>query len=232
MAVDLGSLNKELASRSYLEGYRASQADVTVFIAVARATGGVVDATKYAHVSRWWNHIKTFDHDSLPGEKVIPAAAPAAAAPAAAPAEAAPAAAPAKKAAADDGFDFSDDSDDSDDELAFATDDPEYLKKVAAAKARGERKAKESKSHVVIEVKPYDAETDLDALTEQCKKATAPMKGFEWLGAQRVEVAFGIQKILISFYAVNELCQVDMVNETIEEFEDVQSVDIRSFTNA
>jgi elongation factor 1-beta len=226
--VDLKKLNNDLASRSYLEGYRASQADVAVFIAVARLTGGAVDATAHPHVSRWFNHIKTFDHDSLPGDKVVVPAVAAAAAPAPAPAAAAPA--PKKAADADDGFDFSDDSDD--DEPFALNDDPEYLKKVQAAKDKAAAKEKKSKSHVVIEVKPYEAETDLKVLAEQCKKALTPMAGFEWLGAQFVDVAYGLQKILISFYAVNSLCNVDEINELIEEFEDVQSVDIRSFTNA
>jgi len=65
MSVDLTKLEQHLATRSYVEGYTPSQADVLVFKAISSPLGG----TANPHVARWYTHIKSYaaEHDSLPG---------------------------------------------------------------------------------------------------------------------------------------------------------------------
>lgn len=81
MSVDLAKLEQHLATRSYVEGwvtiggvrissvnldrYTPSQADVAVFKAISSAP----DSSSNPHVTRWYNHIKSYaaEHESLPG---------------------------------------------------------------------------------------------------------------------------------------------------------------------
>ncbi|XP_053217975.1 elongation factor 1-beta isoform X1 [Podarcis raffonei] len=65
-ASGLQLLNAFLASRSYIEGYVPSQADIAVFEAV-----GAPPPPELFHALRWYNHIKSFDKQkarSLVGE--------------------------------------------------------------------------------------------------------------------------------------------------------------------
>ncbi|KAF8181076.1 hypothetical protein BJ912DRAFT_980273, partial [Pholiota molesta] len=65
MSANLTTLEQHLATRSYVEGYTPSQADVTVFKAISAAP----DAATNPHVARWYTHIKSYaaEHESLPG---------------------------------------------------------------------------------------------------------------------------------------------------------------------
>merc|ERR1712054_58743 len=59
-------LNSWLTTRSYINGYAPSQADVAVFKALSSAP----DSEKFPHASRWYNHIATFESEfaTLPGD--------------------------------------------------------------------------------------------------------------------------------------------------------------------
>lgn len=48
-------LNEFLSDKSYIEQFEASQADVVVFEAISKS----IDAKKYPHLSRWYNHINS-----------------------------------------------------------------------------------------------------------------------------------------------------------------------------
>lgn len=49
----VATLNGFISERSYIEDYHATQADVAVWEAVAKAP----DANKYPHAARWYRHI-------------------------------------------------------------------------------------------------------------------------------------------------------------------------------
>jgi len=78
-------------------------------------------------------------------------------------------------------------------------------------------------------VKPYDAETNLDDLAK--KIIEIEMDGLFWKTEYKKEpVAYGINKIVIGAVVEDLKVSTDLVQETIEAFEDeVQSVDIQSF---
>ncbi|KAG8893328.1 Translation elongation factor 1 beta, partial [Tulasnella sp. 417] len=87
---DLKVLNDHLLTRSYVEGYTPSQADVGVYTSV----GSAPDASQYPHAARWYKHIASYaqEHETLPGDKeaglkLFAAGASGAAAPAAAAAD-------------------------------------------------------------------------------------------------------------------------------------------------
>ncbi|EQC39022.1 hypothetical protein SDRG_03974 [Saprolegnia diclina VS20] len=151
------------------------------------------------------------------------AAAPKAATPKAAPKVSTP---KAKKPADDDDDDdmFGDD-DEEEDEAAKAA----AKKRADAAKASKKEKAKPiERSQVVIEVKPWEAETDLEALALKIK--ALEVNGLSWgEGHKLVPVAFGIKKLLVQCIIIDDLVLLDDITEAIEQFEDdVQSVDVAS----
>ncbi|KDO25047.1 hypothetical protein SPRG_09776 [Saprolegnia parasitica CBS 223.65] len=128
-------------------------------------------------------------------------------------------------------------ADDDDDDDMFGDDDEEEdeaakaaaKKRADAAKASKKEKAKPiERSQVVIEVKPWEAETDLEALAIKIK--ALEVNGLTWGESHKlVPVAFGIKKLLVQCIIIDELVLLDDITEAIEQFEDeVQSVDVAS----
>ena len=216
---------------SYVEKWSYSAADVSVFGAF-----GLPDKAAYPAAYRWYVHIaalngtKSLDLMSS-AAPAAPAAKPAAkpAKPSKAPApKKAPAPAPAPAAAADDDDDMDDMFGDDDEDEKPKEMDENLLKLKAAAEARLAKKEAAQKSMVVIEVKPWEADQDLNALW---KKIVTEMtfEGLKWGEAcQLVDVAFGIKKIVMSCVIKMDV-SMDDVTEAIQGLEDeVQSVDIIS----
>ncbi|KAE9113032.1 hypothetical protein PF010_g10234 [Phytophthora fragariae] len=141
----------------------------------------------------------------------------------AAPKKAAPA--PKKVEEEDDDDDLFGDDEEEEDVAAKAA----AAKRAEAAKAsKKEKKKPVERSQVVIEVKPWEAETDLEELAAKIK--ALPVEGLTWgEGHKLVPVAFGIKKLLVQCIIIDDLVLLDDITEAIEGFEDyVQSVDIAS----
>ncbi|EEY58266.1 EF-1 guanine nucleotide exchange domain-containing protein, putative [Phytophthora infestans T30-4] len=143
--------------------------------------------------------------------------------------EASKKAAPAPKKVEEDDDDdddlFGDDDDEEEDEAAKAL----AAKRAEAAKAaKKEKKKPVERSQVVIEVKPWEAETDLEELAVKIK--ALPVEGLTWgEGHKLVPVAFGIKKLLVQCVIIDDLVLLDDITDAIEGFEDyVQSVDVAS----
>lgn len=213
-ASGLAALNEFLSTRSYIEGYKPSQADVSVAVQISLA----FDGAKYAHVNRWLQHILAFPscvRDHWPGKKGASSAS------AAAPAEEKSESAAAK---GDDDFMSLDDDDDGDDLAAILA-----AKKKAKPEedAPGKKKKEAAKSSIVWDVKPEDSDTNLDSVTVEIKKIA--MEGLHWGDAKQIPVAYGIFKIRIMCTVVDELVSQDDLQETLEKLAGVQSVDIFSW---
>jgi len=153
----------------------------------------------------------------------------------AAPAAAAPT--EAAKPADDDDEDEDSDVDffDSEDEEEDAAAEALKAKRVAEYNARkAEKVAKKgaaiAKSMITIDVKPFDDETDLEALAKKIY-STISMDGLVWGATHKlVPLAFGIKKLVITAVVEDEKVSTDDLTERIEEFEDdVQSTDIAAF---
>merc|ERR1712079_656592 len=131
----------------------------------------------------------------------------------------------------DDDMDFFDDSD-SEDEEAKAAAEALKAKRVAEYNARKAEKkgVVASKSMITLDVKPFDDETDLDALAAKIKSEIA-MDGLVWgQKHEKKPLAFGIFKLVITAVVEDEKVSTDDLTEKIEEYEDeVQSVDIAAF---
>merc|ERR1719184_334962 len=165
-----------------------------------------------AHALRWYNHINSYG-----GEKSkFPAGS--------------------GKATAGSPAKMEVDEDDDDVDL-FGSDDEE--EDAEAARVREERlaayaekkKAKPgpiAKSQIMLDVKPWDDETDMKMMENQIR--TIVMDGLVWGASKLVPLAFGIQKLSILCTVEDAKVSVDDLSEKIEEFEDVvQSVDVAAF---
>jgi len=207
-------LENYLSERSYIEGYQPSQADVLVLNALKSAPSKATP-----NVYRWYTHIQSFNADerkkfaqkSLNSEVakfLDDKPGPSAAAPA---------------AADDDDVDlFGSDEEDAEAEKIKE----ERLK--AYAEKKSKKPAVIAKSSIVLDVKPWDDETDMKAMEKQVR--TIEMPGLVWGASKLVPVGYGIKKLQIMCIVEDDKVSVDDLTEKIQEFEDfVQSVDIAAF---
>ncbi|KAI5992391.1 hypothetical protein EDD15DRAFT_2368103 [Pisolithus albus] len=213
MSLNLDALEGHLVTRSYIEGYAPSQADVHVFKLVTQPIG-----SQYPHIARWFSHIKSYsaEHDTLPGtsnagQAFVQAAVVAVAEPEAAKAE----------------------EEEEEDIDLFGSDDEENAEaerikaeRVAAYNARKANKPKTvAKSVVTLEVKPWDDETDMKALEDAVRSIS--MEGLVWGASKLVPIGYGIKKLQITLVVEDELVSLDELQEKIAEFDDyVQSTDV------
>lgn len=128
-------------------------------------------------------------------------------------------------------------ADDDDDDVDLFGDsesedeDAKRLKEERLAKY-AEKKAKKpgviAKSNVILDVKPWDDETDMKELEVAVRSIV--QDGLLWGTSKLVEVGFGIKKLQISTVVEDDKVSIDELTEKIQEFEDfVQSVDIAAF---
>lgn len=120
-----------------------------------------------------------------------------------------------------------DDDIDEDDLFGDGGDDAEPAPKLVAKPKN--KKVVVAKSIILLEVKGFEADQDLDALA---KKIFAIEKdGLLWKTEYKLEpVAFGVKKLVIGMTVEDEKVSVDDIIELLESWEDdVQSVDILAF---
>jgi len=199
---DNAALNQHLADHSYVEGFVPSQADVAAFDALK---GACPDKAAFPHAARWYRHIESFE---AAGRKQFPKGS---------------GVAPVAAAAADDDDDVdlfgSDEEDDEAQEKIKA-------ERVAAYTAKKSNKpALIAKTSVLLDVKPWDDETDMGKLRD-CVKSIQK-EGLVWGADKLVPVGYGINKLQIICVVEDEKVSIDELQENITDFEDfVQSCDI------
>ncbi|KAL2102781.1 hypothetical protein ACEWY4_001949 [Coilia grayii] len=208
-------LNDFLADKSYIEGYVPSQADIAVFDALSGAP-----SADLCHALRWYNHIKSYQKEkgSLPGvKKALGQYGPAGV-----------------EDTTSAGGDAADDDDDID---LFGSDEEEESEeairikeeRLAAYNAKKSKKpALIAKSSILLDVKPWDDETDM-AKMEECVR-TVELDGLVWGQSKLVPVGYGIKKLQIACVVEDDKVGTDQLEELITAFEDyVQSVDVAAF---
>ncbi|XP_008796172.1 elongation factor 1-beta-like [Phoenix dactylifera] len=208
----LKTLEEFLAGKTYISGDQISRDDIKVFAAVSRKPGG-----EFPNVCRWYETVSSiialrFPGDAL-GVKIANQAASSAPAPAA----------EAVKAREED------------DDLDLFGDETEEEKKAAeereAAVKASSKKKESGKSSVLMDIKPWDDETDMKKLEEAVRSIEMP--GLLWGASKLVPVGYGIKKLQIMLTIVDDLVSVDSLIEehlTVEPCsEHVQSCDIVAF---
>ncbi|KAJ4791207.1 Elongation factor 1-beta 1 [Rhynchospora pubera] len=205
----LKSLEDFLSGKTYISGDVISKDDVKVFGAVPTKPG-----SEFPNASRWYDSISAVLASRFPGKAVgVKFGA----------AGAAPAAEPAKEAADDD------------DDLDLFGDETEEDKKAAAereaAKASSSKKKESGKSSVLMDIKPWDDETDMKKLEGSVRSVEMP--GLLWGASKLVPVGYGIKKLQIMMTIVDDLVSVDTLIEerlTVEPCNEyIQSCDIVAF---
>ncbi|XP_073536168.1 elongation factor 1-delta isoform X3 [Phyllobates terribilis] len=137
-----------------------------------------------------------------------------------------PAAAPQPKAEEDDDDDIDLFGSDEEEDAEAARIREERLQQYAEKKSK--KPGLIAKSSILLDVKPWDDETDMAKL-EECVR-TVQMDGLLWGSSKLVPVGYGIKKLQIQCVVEDDKVGTDMLEEEITKFEDyVQSVDIAAF---
>lgn len=204
--VALKVLNDFLADKSYIQGFVASQADTAIFDAIPSAP-----PPTFCHLLRWYNHIKSFHGEraglSFVKKQVVPPATPP------------------TSTNSDDDLDLFG-SDDEADNAEAARIKEQRLAEYAAKKSK--KPAVVAKSSILLDVKPWDDETDM-AKMEECVRSVS-MDGLLWGQSKLVPVGYGIKKLQIGCVVEDDKVGTDLLEEAITAFEDyVQSVDVAAF---
>merc|ERR1711970_1623710 len=207
----LKALNEHLATRSYIEGYVPCQADVSIFSSLVSTP-----SAEYCHLARWYRHIKSYpskEQESFPG---VPESTQGPAPPPAA-----------KGGDDDDDFDIFGDDDEEEEE----TEEEKKIREERLAKYHAKKATKQAviaKSSLLLDVKPWDDETDM-AKMEECVR-TIECDGLVWGQSKLVPLAYGIKKLQICAVIEDDKVMTDWLDEEICKFEDyVQSMDIAKF---
>ncbi|KAI3374829.1 hypothetical protein L3Q82_021369, partial [Scortum barcoo] len=133
-------------------------------------------------------------------------------------------AAPVKQVKVENG----DDADDDDDIDLFGSDDDDEeaarLKQErvdAYAAKKSKKPALIAKSSILLDVKPWDDETDMAKL-EECVRSVQ-MDGLLWGASKLVPVGYGIKKLQINCVVEDDKVGTDILEEEITKFEDFVS---------
>eukprot|EP00994_Dinema_validum_P003210 NODE_1737_length_859_cov_211.519753_g1368_i0.p1 GENE.NODE_1737_length_859_cov_211.519753_g1368_i0~~NODE_1737_length_859_cov_211.519753_g1368_i0.p1 ORF type:complete len:207 (-),score=89.03 NODE_1737_length_859_cov_211.519753_g1368_i0:238-801(-) len=125
---------------------------------------------------------------------------------------------PYEAAVDDDDFDLF--GDETEEEAATKKADDE-----AKSTTRIQNKHAGGKSSIVLDVKPWDDETDMKKLEEGVR--AIEMDGLKWGASKLVDVAFGVKKLQIMLTIEDDKVGSDDLEEQITALEDyVQSMDI------
>merc|ERR1711997_735468 len=164
------------------------------------------------HALRWYNHIKSFGAGMKQFAKASKNASDYTTGAAAAAAS----------------------NDDDDDVDLFGSEDEEESeekKRITEErlKAYHEKKSKKpgviAKTNVLFDVKPWDDETDMDAMLKACK--SIEKDGLLWGASKLVPVGYGINKLQLMCVVEDEKVSIEELSEQMCEFEDyIQSVDV------
>ncbi|MED6261708.1 hypothetical protein ATANTOWER_008760, partial [Ataeniobius toweri] len=204
----LKALNDFLADRSYIEGFAATQADAAVFDAIPSPP-----SQAFCHLRRWYSHIKSFQTERvrLPSAKsqfVLPPTPPAST----------------NNTSEDDIDLFA--SDDEEESTEAARIREQRLAEYVAKKSK--KPALVAKSSILLDVKPWDDDTDMAKL-EECVRSVA-MEGLLWGQSKLVPVGYGIKKLQIGCVVEDDKVGTDLLEGAITAFEEyVQSVDVAAF---
>ncbi|KRY48734.1 Elongation factor 1-beta [Trichinella britovi] len=211
--IDLKVLNASLETKSYINGYFPSSADVQTFSQIKNPP------TTLPHLQRWFHHIASFtDAERAKWPKC--------------------GSEPVASAEGDDeDIDLFGSSSEEPENLKLNTkfkEDNEEKKRVRQERldAYAAKKAKKpvavAKSNIILDVKPWDDETDLKLMEESIRNITTD--GLIWGPSKILPVAYGVKKLQIGCVVEDDKVGTDFLEENILALEDlVQSVDIVAF---
>ncbi|KAB0342073.1 hypothetical protein FD754_018999 [Muntiacus muntjak] len=199
-------LNNYLADKSYIEWYVPSEADVAVFEAVSSPP-----LANLCHVLRWYSHISSYEKEKASLSEVKKALG-----------KYGPAnAADTTESGATDSKGNNDDID------RFGSEEGEESEE-AKSKRKPQNPDLVAKSSILLDVKPWDGDTDIAKL-EECIRSVQE-DGLVWAASKLVLVGYGINKLQIQCVVDDDKVGTDMLEEQITAFDEyVQSMDVAAF---
>ncbi|KAG0706004.1 hypothetical protein DFH29DRAFT_799217 [Suillus ampliporus] len=208
MSLNFDTLEQHLTTRSYIEGelYTPSQADIYVYNLLTAP-----ESSKYPYSARWYSHIKSYsvEHAALAGTSTAGQAF----------IQSASAPAPAAADAEEEVDLFASDNEDNEETERLKAD------RVAAYNAKKANKIKAAaKSVVTLEVKPWDDETDMEALEQSVR--SIEQEGLVWGASKLVAVGYGIKKLQITLVVEDELVSLGDLQEKLAEFNELFSLEL------
>ncbi|XP_062082391.1 elongation factor 1-beta 2 [Humulus lupulus] len=206
----LKSLDQFLSNKTYISGDALTKDDIKVYAAVVAKPGD-----SYPNACRWYESVSSQLASSFPGQAVGVRVG----------GEGAPVEEPKKDAPVEE----------DEDDLDLFGDETEEDKKAAeereAAKKASTKKKESGKSSILMDVKPWDDETDMKKLEEAVRSVEMP--GLLWGASKLVPVGYGIKKLQIMLTIVDDLVSPDNIIEdylTAEPANEyIQSCDIVAF---
>ena len=204
--MNIKEVNGRLGNQPYVAGFTPSNEDAKLF---AEMFGN------NATVIQWAAQMASY-YQSERAAIVNPPKA-------AAPKKAAAAAAPAKKADDDDDMDlFGEETE----EEAAAKQAKKDADKAAAEAKKKAKKEVIAKSSILMDIKPWEAEQDLEELAKKLK--AVEKDGLLWGAHKLVPVAFGVKKLQIIMVIEDDKVSGEDIEDMITgDFEDeIQSMDI------
>jgi len=123
--------------------------------------------------------------------------------------------------------------DDDDDVDLFGDEDEEESEQTkqrlaAYAEKKAKKPALVAKSNSVLDVKPWDDETNMEELEKSVR--SIELDGLLWGASRLVPLAYTIKKLQISCVVEDDKVGTDILEERIMEFQDhVQSIDVAAF---
>jgi elongation factor 1-beta len=172
-------------------------------------------AEKFINALRWYKHISSYssaEQSGFTGDKKDAVSYLSNAAGSSAAKK--PESKPKKEEEEDDDIDLFGSDDEVDEEA-------ERLKEQRLAEYRAKKSAKPkviAKSSIVLDVKPWDDETDMVALEEGVRAIT--MEGLLWGASKLVAVGYGIKKLQISCVVEDDKVGMEDLEEKIRDLED------------
>ncbi|XP_043318229.1 elongation factor 1-beta-like [Cervus elaphus] len=213
---DLQVLNNYLADKSYIEWYMPSKADVAVFEAVSSPP-----LANLCHALRWYSHITSYEKEkaSLSGvKKALGKYGPAKVA-------------DTTESGATDSKDNNDDIDRFRSEEGEESEEAKRLREECLAQYESKKAQNPdlvAKSSILLDVKPWDSDTDIAKL-EECIRSVQE-DGLVWESSKLVLVGYGIKKLQIQCVVEDDKVGTDMLEEQITAFDEyVQSMVVAAF---
>ena len=198
----LQDLDSHLAEQSYIVGFSPSQADLEVIKYLKEKP-----KTETPHVLRWYNHIQSFGSSASQFPK------------------------PAGEVEVSENIAATTDKEEDVDLFESDEEEDEEKKRITEErlKAYAAKKSKKptviAKTSVLLDVKPWDDETDMNQMLEAVQ--SIQMEGLLWGANKLVPVGYGIKKLQIMCVVEDAKVSIDELQEKIADFEDfVQSVDV------
>ncbi len=227
----LQQLDEFVSTRVFISGHQGSLDDLAVFGALSTAPG-----TEFPHASSWYSRVSHSLGSRFPGEGVgvhIGVGGSAVAGPVVPEvAQLLPVTAAEEK---EKEKEKEEEEEDDDDDLDLFGEETEEEKEAAAqreaAKKASGKKAVVGKSSVLMDVKPWDDETDMKKLEEHVRGIQ--MDGLFWGASKLVPVGYGIKKLQIMMTIEDDKVSPDNLIEdylSVEPASDyIQSCDIVAF---